>query len=88
MYTHTGCSPILAQTFTEPFLVYSAKRFPGVPGEHWPPIHSHMHNATPIDIADIPCATENTPLSTAFAKQGQKLPLVSTYVCSPHSRSH
>ncbi len=28
----TGQSPILAQTFTEPFIVYSAKRFPGVPG--------------------------------------------------------
>ncbi|CCM00655.1 uncharacterized protein FIBRA_02693 [Fibroporia radiculosa] len=28
---HTGVSPILAQTFTEPFIVYSAKRFPGVP---------------------------------------------------------
>lgn len=27
-----GVSPILAQTFTEPFIVYSAKRFPGVPG--------------------------------------------------------
>ncbi|KLO05346.1 hypothetical protein SCHPADRAFT_911105 [Schizopora paradoxa] len=26
-----GQSPILAQTFTEPFIVYSAKRFPGVP---------------------------------------------------------
>jgi len=28
---HTDVSPILAQTFTEPFVVYSAKRFPGVP---------------------------------------------------------
>ncbi|KAG6817878.1 hypothetical protein H0H87_001710 [Tephrocybe sp. NHM501043] len=28
---HTGVSPVLAQTFTEPFVVYSAKRFPGVP---------------------------------------------------------
>ncbi|KAL5507818.1 hypothetical protein ACEPAH_5436 [Sanghuangporus vaninii] len=27
----TGVSPILAQTFTEAFTVYSAKRFPGVP---------------------------------------------------------
>lgn len=31
---HTDVSPVLAQTFTEPFVVYSAKRFPGVPGEH------------------------------------------------------
>ncbi|KAK0190646.1 velvet factor [Armillaria mellea] len=28
---HTDVSPVLAQTFTEPFTVYSAKRFPGVP---------------------------------------------------------
>ncbi|CAL1701292.1 unnamed protein product [Somion occarium] len=28
---HTDSSPILAQTFTQPFIVYSAKRFPGVP---------------------------------------------------------
>lgn len=28
---HTDVSPVLAQTFTEPFVVYSAKRFPGVP---------------------------------------------------------
>jgi len=28
---NTGTSPVLAQTFTEPFTVYSAKRFPGVP---------------------------------------------------------
>ncbi|KZT06394.1 uncharacterized protein LAESUDRAFT_175547 [Laetiporus sulphureus 93-53] len=28
---HTGVSPVLAQTFTEPFVVFSAKRFPGVP---------------------------------------------------------
>ena len=30
--THTSVSSVLAQTFTEPFIVYSAKRFPGVPG--------------------------------------------------------
>lgn len=28
---HTDVSPILAQAFTEPFTVFSAKRFPGVP---------------------------------------------------------
>jgi len=28
---HTDVSPVLAQTFTEPFAVFSAKRFPGVP---------------------------------------------------------
>ncbi|KAH9833721.1 velvet factor-domain-containing protein [Rhodofomes roseus] len=30
-FINTGFSKILAQTFTEPFIVYSAKRFPGVP---------------------------------------------------------
>ncbi|KAF8843097.1 hypothetical protein BDN67DRAFT_1030044 [Paxillus ammoniavirescens] len=28
---HTQVSPVLAQTFTHPFVVFSAKRFPGVP---------------------------------------------------------
>ncbi|KAF9651073.1 hypothetical protein BDM02DRAFT_3111084 [Thelephora ganbajun] len=28
---HSDVSPVLAQAFTEPFTVYSAKRFPGVP---------------------------------------------------------
>jgi len=28
---HTNVSPVLAQIFTEPFTVFSAKRFPGVP---------------------------------------------------------
>ncbi|RDB20057.1 Velvet complex subunit B [Hypsizygus marmoreus] len=30
-HVHNDVSPVLAQTFTEPFVVYSAKRFPGVP---------------------------------------------------------
>ncbi|KAH8830339.1 velvet factor [Flagelloscypha sp. PMI_526] len=30
-HVHMGVSPILAQAFSEPFTVYSAKRFPGVP---------------------------------------------------------
>ncbi|KAF5364333.1 hypothetical protein D9756_000182 [Leucocoprinus leucothites] len=32
---HTGSTPVLAQTFTEPFTVFSAKRFPGVPVYHF-----------------------------------------------------
>ncbi|KAJ7686085.1 velvet factor [Mycena rosella] len=31
LHVHTNVSPVLAQIFTEPFTVYSAKRFPGVP---------------------------------------------------------
>ena len=46
---HTDVSPVLAQTFTEPFVVFSAKRFPGVPGmchssrrlQHIPPASPH-----------------------------------------------
>jgi hypothetical protein len=29
---HNDVSPVLAQAFTDPFTVFSAKRFPGVPG--------------------------------------------------------
>jgi len=31
LQAHTDVSPILAQTYTQAFDVYSAKRFPGVP---------------------------------------------------------
>ncbi|KAJ6515562.1 velvet factor [Mycena sanguinolenta] len=31
LQVHTNVSPVLAQIFTEPFTVFSAKRFPGVP---------------------------------------------------------
>jgi len=31
MRVHENVSPVLAQTFTEPFTVFSAKKFPGVP---------------------------------------------------------
>lgn len=37
---HTDVSPVLAQTFTEPFVVFSAKRFPGVPGKSRSPTHA------------------------------------------------
>lgn len=33
LHVHTDVSPVLAQVFTDKFDVYSAKRFPGVPGE-------------------------------------------------------
>ncbi|KIJ69945.1 hypothetical protein HYDPIDRAFT_79354 [Hydnomerulius pinastri MD-312] len=55
---HTNVSPVLAQTFTEPFVVFSAKRFPGVP--------------------------DTTALSIAFGNQGQKLPLVRSFLV-PHA---
>lgn len=35
---HQDFSPVLAQSFTESFTVYSAKRFPGVPG-----MLNHLH---------------------------------------------
>ncbi|KAB5595338.1 hypothetical protein CTheo_1210 [Ceratobasidium theobromae] len=55
----TTSTPVLAQTFTDPFTVYSAKRFPGVPAY----LGTCSFNA------------ETTPLSVAFGTQGQKLPL-------------
>lgn len=65
----TTSAPILAQTFTQPFTVYSAKRFPGVPGslDFFSP---EMKLTLPF-----PPPTETTPLSVAFGTQGQKLPL-------------
>jgi hypothetical protein len=33
LQVHNDVSPILAQTYTQAFDVYSAKRFPGVPGK-------------------------------------------------------
>ena len=37
---HNDVSPVLAQSFTDQFTVYSAKRFPGVPGEIDYPLNS------------------------------------------------
>ncbi|TFK55605.1 hypothetical protein OE88DRAFT_639058 [Heliocybe sulcata] len=58
---HTTHSPILAQTFTDPFTVFSAKRFPGVP------------DTTPLSIAfgnqgqKLPLRNRNGP-----SKNGRK----------------
>jgi len=75
---HSEVSPVLAQAFTEPFTVYSAKRFPGVPGEmkdvHQNFLISHT-NADWVTLNHID--TDTTALSIAFGNQGQKLPLVS-----------
>lgn len=61
-------SPVLAQTFTDHFTVYSAKRFPGVPGTSARSLRP-FHPLTPN--------LDTTALSIAFGNQGQKLPLVS-----------
>lgn len=66
----TGQSPILAQTFTEPFVVYSAKRFPGVPG-------IRLIHFSYFVLWNINAFIDTTALSIAFGNQGQKLPLVS-----------
>lgn len=60
---HMGVSPILAQTFTEPFIVYSAKRFPGVP------------DTTALSIA-LGNQGQKLPLRNrnGSAKQGRKRP--------------
>ncbi|KAK7470354.1 hypothetical protein VKT23_001782 [Stygiomarasmius scandens] len=82
---HTSVSPVLAQTFTEPFTVFSAKRFPGVPGKEMTLLFLfilvesyycyYTINYYFLDkSADTPLDT--TALSIAFGNQGQKLPLV------------
>lgn len=72
---HSEVSPVLAQAFTDPFTVYSAKRFPGVPGE-MTAVHSDLvASHTNIDWATL--NVDTTALSIAFGNQGQKLPLVS-----------
>ena len=46
---HSEVSPVLAQAFTEPFTVYSAKRFPGVPGEM-----TDVHITSTIILTTLP----------------------------------
>jgi len=56
---HTDVSPVLAQTFTEPFVVFSAKRFPGVP------------DTTALSIA-LGNQGQKLPLRNRNNKQGRK----------------
>ncbi|KAI0775336.1 hypothetical protein BC629DRAFT_1594977 [Irpex lacteus] len=56
---HTDQSPVLAQTFTEPFVVFSAKRFPGVP------------DTTALSIA-LGNQGQKLPLRNRNNKQGRK----------------
>ncbi|KAJ3932990.1 MAG: velvet factor-domain-containing protein [Lentinula lateritia] len=62
-----GVSPVLAQVYSEPFTVYSAKRFPGVPG-----VYCYCRSFL---LTDHNFPTDTTALSIAFGNQGQKLPL-------------
>lgn len=69
---HTDVSPVLAQTFTEPFTVWSAKRFPGVPdttalsiafgnqGQKLPLVR-------PIHYSQPPCSHSRSGIDTARA---------------------
>ncbi|KAJ7068583.1 velvet factor-domain-containing protein [Mycena amicta] len=65
---HTSVSPVLAQIFSEPFTVFSAKRFPGVPG-------TLLLGSFCFQMLNL--RLETTALSIAFGNQGLKLPLVS-----------
>ncbi|KAI0089059.1 velvet factor-domain-containing protein [Irpex rosettiformis] len=56
---HTDQTPVLAQTFTEPFVVFSAKRFPGVP------------DTTALSIA-LGNQGQKLPLRNRNNKQGRK----------------
>ena len=85
---HSDVSPVLAQAFTEPFTVYSAKRFPGVPGEI-NPVHLNFLISHEL-LTEQPSThinVDTTALSIAFGNQGQKLPLVSfsSFICYPFS---
>ncbi|KAI0032953.1 velvet factor-domain-containing protein [Vararia minispora EC-137] len=82
----TGSAPVLAQTFTDAFDVYSAKRFPGVPGtsSFALPLPPEWRAPNPYSTAPYPFrsapltnerAVDTTALSIAFGNQGQKLPL-------------
>ena len=71
---HTDVSPVLAQTFTEPFVVFSAKRFPGVPGKEARRLE--ILGSLVADVPSLP-SSDTTALSIALGNQGQKLPLVS-----------
>jgi hypothetical protein len=75
MGVHNDVSPVLAQAFTDPFTVFSAKRFPGVPGIS---IGKYLicccPNINPLHFLD------STALSIALGNQGQKLPLVGCHV--------
>ncbi|KAF7721543.1 hypothetical protein EC973_004500 [Apophysomyces ossiformis] len=73
-YTHTtitNSSPIHvpARVYTEPFTVYTAKKFPGVVRKQ------HNKHATLTKESLPPCPLESTPLSQCFAKQGIKIPV-------------
>jgi hypothetical protein len=71
---HNDVSPVLAQTFTDPFTVFSAKRFPGVPGEF-------KRFKLTVALLNI-YLLDTTALSIAFGNQGQKIPLVSFLIHS------
>ena len=75
---HGEVSPVLAQAFTEPFTVYSAKRFPGVPGKIKTSVKSfYSPTLTLTALPPTRMNVDTTALSIAFGNQGQKLPLVS-----------
>ena len=70
-------SRVLAQTFSNPFTVFSAKKFPGMIGRSF---HSKKKNASTIHryvmlIVILLPPSESTPLSRAFARQGVKIPI-------------
>jgi Velvet factor len=76
LQVHNGVSPILAQTYTQTFDVYSAKRFPGVPGEFLRSRLLFTYPPLSKNFSDWKHVADTTALSIAFGNQGQKLPLV------------
>jgi hypothetical protein len=71
---HNDVSPVLAQTFTEQFTVFSAKRFPGVPGT-W-----GFRIIVAIDYGGLCILINNQPFLFPFVSSATQIP--------PHCLSH
>jgi hypothetical protein len=71
--TSSAVSNIECEVFSEPFYVYSAKRFPGMIGE-WNERLQHYRPRLILCVrVNVPI--ESTSLSRCFAKQGVKIPV-------------
>ncbi|KAG2171675.1 hypothetical protein INT43_008055 [Umbelopsis isabellina] len=70
---------VIAQVFSDPFTVYSAKKFPGMTGKLQYPTFDHIRWRgrwlTKIKISIYYLNLESTELSKAFARQGLKIPI-------------
>jgi hypothetical protein len=76
--TNEAASRVLAQAFSEPFTVFSAKKFPGMIGKRLDPYTPKYYANTKSRNTQknwFILLLESTPLSRAFARQGVKIPI-------------